>query len=418
MIRLGLLWVFVSTAAAAHTGIPQSLSVTLRPGSDNDVLVSTTFGPVITHDSGGSWRVICEEAIGYGTGQRPAWWISPSGAMFAGSFKGLFVARGDGCTWQSISDFESTGCSDIQANGNALLATSGKYGVENRILRSTDQGLTWTASAEKSSKLFYSSLRIAPSNALRVYVAAWWFEPSTSILLRSDDNGQTFTRRDLSAALPAAGAFYVLAVHPLKPEVVFASVIRDTEPRTAWLLKSTDSGDTFVPVVTTPEIFGSVAFGADPSVVYGAAGNALYMSSDEGRSFTQLLAPRRNACVAAVGNRVFSCGLQELDGWAVGEGQSGDFGPLLKWSAISGPISCPTGSAVQMLCEPLWPVVKASFPAEADAGAAQSDGGPTRPVGGKGCGCGTANGLGWLASLVMLRRRALGAPKPHLDAGS
>ncbi|MBS1151176.1 MAG: hypothetical protein H6Q89_2874, partial [Myxococcaceae bacterium] len=93
MRRAPLLLLLVSSAAAAHTGIAQSLSVTVRPGAGDTLLVSTTFGAVVSSDRGGSWRSICEEAIGYGTGQRPAWWLSPTGAMLAGSFKGLFVAR-------------------------------------------------------------------------------------------------------------------------------------------------------------------------------------------------------------------------------------------------------------------------------------------------------------------------------------
>ncbi|MBS1152827.1 MAG: hypothetical protein H6Q89_4525, partial [Myxococcaceae bacterium] len=319
-----------------------------------------------------------------------------------GSFKGLFVARGDGCTWQSLPDFEATGCSDVQGAGSTVVAASGKYGVENRIWRSADDGVSWTATPERSSTLFYTTVRLAPSNPSRVYAAAWWFTPTTSILLRSDDNALTFSQLDLSAALPAAGPFYVLAVHPQKPEVLFASVIKDSEPRAAWLLKSTDSGASFTPVVTTAEIFGSVAFGADPAIVYAASGNTLYRSTDEGQSFTALPSPQKNACVTTHGDRLYSCGLQELDGWAVGQGDGGDFSPLLKWGAISGPISCPAGTPVQALCEPLWPVVKATFPVEADAGI--PDGGSPPPAPPRGCGCATLDGPLWLAIVLFLRR--------------
>ncbi len=400
----------LAAAIAGHTGIPQSLSITLRPDTDDVVLVSTTFGAVLSNDRGATWRNICEEAIGYGTGQRPAWWLSASGAMFAGSFKGLFVARTGGCAWQSVPDFDETGASDIQSVGATILATSNKYGVVNRILRSVDDGLTWTPSPEKSDVLFYSSVRFAPSNPMRVYAGAWWFSPFTSILLRSDDNGQTYTRKDLSAALPAAGAFYVLGVHPTKPEVVFATVIRDAEPHAAWLLKSVDSGETFAPVVTTTELFGSVAFGMDPTVVYAASGNELWKSIDEGQTFTKRDSPKKNACVTTRGTSVFSCGLQELDGWAAGQGPNGDFGPLLRWYGIAGPLTCPVGSVVQTLCEPVWPVVKATFPPEADAGvpptdAGTIDGGTEPPPAPRPCGCSAAVGPLAVGAVAFLRRR-------------
>ncbi len=409
MSRLLLVLVLAAPALApAHTGVPQALSVNFRPGSANPILVSTTFGAVISSDLGASWKVVCEEAIGYGTGQRPAWYLSPSQAMFAGSFRGLFVSRGDACFWQSVADFEPTGCMDLQGQAGTILATTGKFGVTNKIVRSTDDGVTWVPTPEASATLFYSTIRIAASDPQRVYAAAWWFMPNTSVLLRSDDNGQTFTRKDLSAALPAAGAFYVLAVHPLKPNVLFASVIRDEEPRAAWLLKSTDSGDTFSPVVATTEVFNSVGFGGDPSVVYAASGNALYRSTDEGQTFALLPAPQRNACVASRGADVFSCGLQELDGFAVGQGDGGPFSPLLKWSRISGPFVCPQGSLVASLCDPLWPVVKATFPPEPDAGStadAGVDAGQQPALAKKGCGCATVEGPLWLALVVFLRRR-------------
>lgn len=399
-----------TAAALAHTGIAQSLSVNLRRGAPNDVLVSTTFGAVLSRDQGATWHEVCEEAIGYGSGQRPAWLLSPSGATFAGSFKGLFIARTDGCFWQAHPEFELTGCSDLQSEGTTILATSTKYGVENRIMRSTDDGVTWTPSPEKSSSLFYSSVRLAPSNPPRVYVAAWWFSPNTSILLRSDDNGQTFTRKDLSAALPAAGAFYVLGVHPTKPEVVFASVIRDMPTPAAWLLRSTDSGETFAPVVATTEVFGSVAFDPTGATVYAASGNELYRSTDEGLTFTKLPTPQKNACVTTRGPAVFTCGLQELDGWAVGQGDGGAFSALMRWGSIQGPLACPASSDVHALCEPLWPVVKTSFPPEADAGppaidAGATDGGTLPPFAPRPCGCATVEGpLVALAALLFLRR--------------
>lgn len=410
MILHAVIWL-----ALAHTGIAQSLSVNLRPGVDSEVLVSTTFGAVMSKDKGATWNVVCEEAIGYGTGQRPAWLLSPTGATFAGSFRGLFVSRGDPCFWQSVTgtqtdagaDFEATGCMDLQGKAGTLLATTGKYGVENRILRSTDDGATWTSSPETSLSLFYSSVRFAPSSPQRVYAAAWWFSPYTSVLLRSDDNGKTFTRKDLSSALPAAGAFYVLGVHPLKPEVVYATVFKDDEPKTGWLLKSVDSGETFAPILTSTELFTSVAFGADPATVYAASGNNLYRSVNDGQAFDRLPHPERNACVTTRGSEVYSCGLQELDGWAVGQLTGGDFSPLLKWSRITGPFTCPSPSLVESICVPVWPVVRATFPLETVDGGGASDAGVkdgghgAGALNGGGCGC-SGVGLGPWAELLGL----------------
>jgi hypothetical protein len=410
-----LLWVLgvvIPATIFAHGLPPQTLSVSLRPGSENDLMIGTTFGGVISHDRGQSFRVICEEAIGYGTGQRASWWLSPSGADFACSLKGLFVARTGGCDWQSVPELESIGCLEIRGQGSTLIAVSGKFGETNQILRSTDDGVSWHPSNESSTTRFYSSVRFAPSDPQRVYVGAWWFNPYASVLLRSDDNGQTFGATDLSASLPTAGAFFVLAVHPQKSSVVFASVSQDN-PRAAWLVRSTDSGGSFTVVATSTEIFNSVAFGVDPSTVFAAAGNQLFRSENEGLSFMALPIPQRNACVTTTpAGRLYSCGLEELDGWVVGEASSAggtNFAPFLTWGQIAGPISCPVGSAVATLCEPLWPVVLASFPVRVDAGPLPDAGPGTPPLPKPGCGCATVDGPLWFGLVALLLRRVQSA---------
>ena len=89
-----------------------------------------------------------------------------------------------------------------------------------------------------------------------------------------------------------------------------------------------------------------------------------------------------------------------------GQGDGGDFAPLLRWSRIAGPISFPVGSAVQSQCEPLWPTVKATFPLESDAGVVDGgDGGTSPALPQKGCGCGVVEGPLGLAMIVFLRRR-------------
>lgn len=60
------------------------------PNTPQHLAVGTTFGLLLSNDDGGSWTWICDEAIQYGQGLNPAWHFSQTGAIFAGSFRGLW----------------------------------------------------------------------------------------------------------------------------------------------------------------------------------------------------------------------------------------------------------------------------------------------------------------------------------------
>lgn len=401
--------------ALAHGAFPQTLAVKVRPESLNELLVTTSFGLLRSTDRGASWRYLCEEAIGFGTGQIPAILYSPSGALFAGSFQGLFVSRDGACNWSRLAAFDEPGVAALARTSVGLVAASGKFGVTNDVFWSGDDGVTWTSAGVSNGLRFYTSAVAAPSLPSRVYVGAWWYEPMSTFALRSDDGGKSFTSLETTTAIPVQGPLLALAVHPTNPEVVLFAA-NDDPGDPSVLLRSTDGARTFNVVHEGFQPFNSAAFSADGNTVLAASYAGLVRSTDQGATFAPLDDPKQNGCVAIDGDAYFACAWPELDGFALGKGQWANPGlssSLTRWRDIEGPLDCPMGSNEQQACDAVWPVVLASFPLDdggvpvvPDAGPA-ADAGTEPPPMNKPCGCGVTPGasLG-LALLAFSRRRA------------
>jgi hypothetical protein len=399
------LFALASATAFAHGVYPQTLHV--QTGPAGEVVVGTSFGLIVQRGEG-EWRWICDEAIGDTSGQPSAIHAAADGRYWVASSKGLFASTDQGCGWSAIATFTESGASDITGIGATLYATTSRFGQVNRVYRSTDSGATFTPTALASDAKFFGGIRLAPSRPQRLYVSAWWYTPTVSSFLHvSDDSGATFDDRDLSAALPAAGAFRVHAVHPTNPDVLFASVEDVAVADKVYLVKSVDAGATFTAVLAVPRPFTSVAISADGNVVYAATAILLYRSTDGGQTFTALDSPTRNACVTLSGSDVYACGWPLQDGWALGRSDNGgaSFTSALEWKDLQGPLSCAEGTPVFDLCEPIWPTVRGELGIPIVVG---EDGGQDPAPTPRGCGCSSLEGgafLAWAAAAIAVRRR-------------
>lgn len=399
----------VPLAALAHGAYPLATSAMEQPGDSQHLVVGTTFGAMLSTDQGQSWAWVCEEALGYQTLVSPKWLVSASGAIFAVGFKGVQISRDFGCSWAAAPEFTATGASDLAIDGATLFASTSTYDVQNKVLKSTDDGLSWRAVGPSSRTAFFSAVKVAPSRTSRVYVSEWYFQPPSAALHVSNDSGEQFERRELTAALPTASAFTLLAVHPLEPDVVFAQVTNDGGERSSFLLKSVDGGRTFAVVLTDSAQFSSLAISDDGLHVNAATANGLYRSHDGGDSFAQVKPPTNKACAFKGSSSAFVCGWPDVDRFAVarlGWQPTDTLQPLLAWSQVTRVPSCSGVESTTTICEPFLPALMASLPrddATSDAGQGVSD-----PPLKKGCGCQTSEWGLWLLVLPLILRR-LGA---------
>jgi hypothetical protein len=423
---------FLTLLVLSHGAYPLAYQLLERPQQPTQLVAGTTFGALLSSDDGQDWKWVCEEAIGYGQSLNPVW-LAAGPRLFAGSFRGLFVTSDDGCSWASHPAFDElpdggqgTGVSDLHDNGTALFAVSGKYGVVNGAWRSTNGGVDWAPLPLADPAQFFTTVRSAPSRPQRLYVGAWWFRPSpTEAMYWSDDNGDSFTRVDLSGKMPpvpisdggmapARGSFYVYAVHPTDPDTIWAGLQQDDDPRHSFVLWSRDRGETWALLLDTADQLGGIAVSENASTVWAATSGKLY-HSDDSAPFTPFTVPTRQSCISRYGARVYTCGWPEFDGFAVARDTGQGFEPLLTWPRISGVAACPPASKVNTLCAGYFPVLVASFPRpfDPDGGGGGAGGGGSGAGGGgqpptPGCHCSPGGAELSLTLLLALGRFARG----------
>lgn len=416
----------VAGEVRAHAGPVEPQRLYSRPdGGAQARLLTTSFGLVVT-SNGADWDVLCSEGIGYDETKEPVA-LETGSAIFVGSLLGLFVSRDDGCSWSAISDFDARGVADLQAalsSGGPLYATTGRFGADNGVFRSVDDGQSFTKVAGKADT-FFTALRFAPSLPTRAYVSTWYYTPLAASVFRSDDGGATFIEQ--ATTLPWATAFTIIAVSPADESQVYASVFDGLD---YVLVRSTDSAASFAEVARDTKPFRSVTFSADAQTVWAAA-NRLFESADGGATFQKRQAPKRGWCSERFGSEVTACASPMLDGFALGTVEpDGGVTPTLSFSEVRGLQACPAGTSMRDVCEPLWPALALALgvpgadggvpdggEAPVDAGEVQdggaTDAGVTERPPPEGCGCGAGGGAGgaWLVlgvmALTALRRRRL-----------
>ena len=402
----------------------------LRARADDPtrLLMGTTFGLLTRQGADAGWDAICSEAVGYDERNNPVVHWHVDGAIFAGSLKGLFVSRDDGCSWGPVEPFSSRGATDIRnapEDPGTLFVTTGKSGgTSNGLFRSTD-GVNFTPTVLVREELMFTGIRFAPSAPQTAWVSAWWYSPtSTARLFRSIDGAATF--EELVPLTPAASGFTVLAIAPHKGDVLMAGAYDGTD---YVLLRSTDGGASFSEVARDRDLeFRDVLFSPDGQRVWAASGYRLYHSTDGGASFARAMPPQRTGCASEIDGTLYVCGSTGIDRWALSTVDGGvtaetDAGVPLErvlsfWEMRRK--ECPAGTPGEDVCKPLWPALallvgadpgELPFPTD-DGGVPSEDAGvdagpgmdaPAAPP--SGCGCGSAGGIALPFLVVLLLTR-------------
>jgi MYXO-CTERM domain-containing protein len=373
--------VFFTSAALANGRFPATSSITLRPDRDDHIIIGTTFGAVISKDSGAHWSWICEQSIGYGGTIDPTFVWTPNDRIYAVTFFGLAISSDEGCTWKTQSFFDDRGASDIVVHPTTpttLFVTTDRNGSTNGLYRSDDAGDTFRATGLERTDIHFASVRISPSNPLRIYVSGTRDMPYQAYIMRSDDGGDTWM--DLPQQVPQFSVLYLLAVSPLDPNVLFVYLAGTPD----LVLRSDDDGQNFMELFTPAEPVRNATISDDGNTVWISTTGRIYRSKDGGKNFADLPSPQKNACVMRHGNTLFACGWPWADGYAAARSNNGGdtWQTIYDLSDVDGVLQCPVGSPTHDMCEPRWPQLVATLNLS-DGGA---DGG-TQPTPPKGCGC-------------------------------
>jgi hypothetical protein len=426
-VRVALLALLVLAGEASANGRPPLTNgVFFRPGDTQSMYVRATFGLLISHDDGCSFRWVCERAIGYGGEFDPKYAVAADGTIFATTFTGLRVTR-DGCTWSTapVGPGEIwVDAIDIGPTGDVWVATA-ESAASNNVYRSTDNGASFAARGMLSGSVWWKSVKVAPSNGEVVYVAGYQVAPSpTARLYRSDDAGATWTERPLfgeqrdppTMKFGSTPIVLVAAVDPKDPNIVLLTSIEANPPKGDRLYRSTDGGVTFTQVLATTDKIRDVFYAADGSVYVATLGSGAYHSTNRGVAFEPLVGPPQLGCLGQRSDgALVGCGANwEPDFKAVTRtSDAADWQKVFRFVELAGPLQCAPGTTVGDLCEPMWPALKELFGATGPAMCPAAPDGPPmkKPTTGSGC-CdagGSPSGLlvgGFVALLLRRRQRA------------
>ncbi len=437
---IGSLLVLATTTQALANGRPPNTStINFKRGNDQEIFAGLTFGAVVSHDGGATWRWMCEVAIGYGGMYDPRYAYTQTGAVFATTFDGLKVMR-DGCTFgptPQADDFVST---IAEGPDGALFSTAADPADlvtmdpgDSKIYRSNDDGLTFpTSAAPGQLNDWWQTIVVAPSDAQRVYLSGYRLAGGvkTFLLFTSTNGGTSYAAMTQSGFVTATNSVIEIAgVSHTNPNLVFARVTFENNNVGDAIYRSTNGGasGSWTRVLGKP---ASIAFlvRANGDLVAGTQTEGSYVSHDNGDTWSPLASPPHiNCLVENAAGEVWACtqnygsltapsdnaGIMKstaLDSWT----------PVLKFQDIQAPVDCPAGTPQQASCVPMWCGLKGQLgitSTEVDCTALVDGPGETPDAGtgsgsNKGC-CETGDSsaaptglvIGSAVGMVLMRRR-------------
>jgi photosystem II stability/assembly factor-like uncharacterized protein len=390
-----------SQSARANGRFPSAGQLVVSPSNPTHLVLRTTFGILISNDTGQNWDWLCEKAVGYGAAvEDPSIAISGDDSLLVATFEGLAVSPDHGCSW-SFRDHDS-GLSlttdvaihpDTPANAIALVSqfastlSDGGFTYTNAVYGSTDNGATWNALGPNLDNSFVAeTLDAAKSDPKRIYVSGIGGQGTNAegVFLESINGGQTYTESTITLLSSDEHAPYIGAVDPVNADRVY---VRTSGAATGRLLVTDNGGTTFRTVFNGTPLLG-FAISPDGSKVFVGDSNGLYEASSTDLAFTQK-SNIQVACLATSGTRIYACSV-ESSGFIVGasDDDGTTFTPLLHLATVRGPLSCPSSTTAN-LCIPDWPGVAAMLGADAgtivDAGIISPPATTTNSS--SGCGC-------------------------------
>ena len=416
-------FVFFSVSPAVANGrFPASNHIFFSPSDPKLVVLRATFGIVFSHDSGTTWRWLCEDVLGLppASVEDPTFALTAGGTLVAGTSQGLLLSPDTGCNWriageglahQAIVDIAIRPNSPHELvalaapdNGDGGSGDSSAPGAQ--VYASTDDGTTWsTAGTPIDPSIVTSTLDVAATDPHRLYVAGYRLAGASRVpvLLVSMDDGVHWTERFAPPLMNEVNV-YIAAVDPTNADRVYVR----TEGQSRLFVTS-DAGLTFqVPFSSLTGQMVGFALSPDGSKIYaGSREDGLFVAARSSLGSPGAFQSKNSSvhvqCLTARGAELWACA-DEASGFAAGV--SGDdgatFAAKFHLYDVQGPLTCApdapaaqcAGELFQQLCSNLGGCLPEDGGAGADAGEI-----PTiAPKSRSSCGC-TGAGDGAPASL-------------------
>jgi hypothetical protein len=375
-LAVALVAVTRTTAAHANGRPPVTNGVFFQPNDNQSLYVRSTFGLLVSHDAGCSFRWVCEQSIGYGGTFDPKYAIAVDGTLFATTFTGLRVSHDGGCSFKTATAELTAGAPgriadmwvdalDIGPTGEVWVATADSA-KPNDVFRSTDGGVTFVSRGMASSVLSWKSLAVAPSDAMHVYVAGYQVAnaPPTAQLFSTINGGQTWTQAALTGVQFAGTPLVTIAaIDAANPKHMYIVSVQANGAGDR-LYRSTDGATTFTEVLATTQPIANVVI-RDATTVLVASGDGMSRSDNAGVSFKPATTAPQLACLGkrADGTLIGCAANWDPDFMAVGRSDdASQWQKIFRFIEFDGPLACQPGTTGHDMCDQqLWPGLRTQF---------------------------------------------------------
>lgn len=378
----------VSRAASANGRFPKADLVVFEPGDPERLIVRTTFGLLESRDAGAHFDWICEAALELEDQEDPMIAITENGSVVAATVDGVVVAGEDECGFRRVAALDGEIIPDLaldRAQPHRVLAFRAR-GLQNsefdwQLYSSEDDGDTFRALGDPLDReLLPLSVDLAPSESNRVYLTARLprAEKYASVLLRSDDGGESFERLPIPGSADLVLAF-LAAVSPDDPERVY---VRLSDPEGTVLLTSGDAGESFSQVHRAKgALLGFAASPDGKTIAFGGPNDGVWLAAADGSN------PERRSelgvsCLGWSEHGIYACSdSTEEFGVGLSTDQGAVFEPLLRFDELCGNRSCGDGTEVGRRCGSAWDVEGPRLGASCNVTSSSAGGGATGTAG-------------------------------------
>jgi MYXO-CTERM domain-containing protein len=362
-------------SASANGRYPASTQIAFstNPADTDLVVVRATFGLLISHDNGATWRWLCESALGVPSVsvEDPSIALTTNDALVVGINEGLEVSHDAsgtgaddlGCDFaciggplagQSIADLATAGAhAALALSSTDIFGDAGKGAtLDSRVWQTRDDGVHWAQlGAALDPTVLVTTLDVAPSDPMRLYVSGTRGFGTTRIasLFVSTDGGASWTERPLPFDATKEVSVFIGAVDPFDADRVY---LRSSG--VSRLFVTADAGRSFqIPLTMTGQMLG-FAIAPDGATVYaGSVEDGLLAASsdaDAGLAFHKV-SPIHVQCLATRAGELWACS-DAASGFVVGVSTSGGarFTPKLQLDGVAGPIACSASAQGPLAC--------------------------------------------------------------------